>query len=1221
MKTLSRNKSSRSINFLSFSMHTKSVLRPGFALIATMSVMALLVMIAIAMLSLSTVEIRSSNQTDSLQKARQNARMALLIAISELQEAAGSDQRVTATASILANNGALAPVQGHEHWVGVWDTSNYSAARPNEKTFVKWLVSSSNPSDIAEEAFASNPSNRSTPIYADSVSTPVVDILNDEGVATGNYSYWIEDEGVKADLGWQENEVSSAERQQTSRLGAAPGPDYSLLEGPFSTGVSHPIGKDSSGEWLANIAKAISVNDAPIVMGQQDSFEDWMELRRHDITLGSEGVLSNTKLGGLRRDLSLAFEMDDEAEAAGAINFNLQDGEFVGGSDILASPVVMGALPVPARYLHRESNSSGGLFSSDIPSGSTVRGPNWWALRDYANLYKRLSGTVGDYSLDARPALPNFISASSDKDFSDIGTFQGLRLLDNLFVNRNTIGITSYLYRHSQPAYAPALIGQGALISVGEQNSNVALFIDPYYVIWNPYNHRITTPRFVVATSKALPINLKVAFESTPLNYVGRATEMADYIEKSSVTHLGRAGNGDSGPTEHMTASIDDLVMEPGEVAYLTRDPNQNTGDPTVSLFNSKVVKGFHIDTGTGYPIFQFVKGFSNRSNIWGTLPIDTLQTLDFTVTPIFNPNDATFTHTFLDDQKRNDILYFKNWNHGPPVQSMHISMKNVATESLNVGAQAVSYNRSELSTSRKNYFAAYSLLAKPAKFDGALPTPVQTFAQFNPISFTSSTESDHASGIHQELEIHSDRYADIGELLSLSGIDLPASNTASFWGPSYKPVGSTGNLGGTTAVPLLDLPSSPIHSLVSFTHANLGIRAHEPINAVGNSLATPFVDPLSPYGLNANDFNNLGTASYDSSWLMNDALFDDYYLSGLAPGFSITAAGYSANTSMAQTLTAFFSGSSNTGYLEAAANPVIAPYRPQGVSAEQIIDELDPASNNDGYRKLGAYSMVRGSFNINSTSVLAWEAMLRGNRGLDLTYTDGTKDTGGADTTPFPSGVAPSKTSSSEEYWAGARRLNDSQIKALAIEIVNQVRLRGPFMSISDFVNHRVGTPKLNETHYKGALQAAIDNSGINSDVQTVANGTSVDYNNVLSENFVSPIQGAQPTTTNIPGDITQAKVLLPLAPRISARSDTFRIRTVGEAWSEDGERLLARASCEAVVQRTPTYMDTTTDPANNEPWDDSRDSSSSTLNSINERLGRRFEVVRFRWLSKAES
>ena len=104
---------------------------------ATVSMMVLMTLVAIAMLSLSTIEQRSSgggaNEADRM--ARANARMALMMALGELQKAAGPDQRVSATASDFRHTvKAVMPMATEycltrrKHWVGVWDTSNYSPA-------------------------------------------------------------------------------------------------------------------------------------------------------------------------------------------------------------------------------------------------------------------------------------------------------------------------------------------------------------------------------------------------------------------------------------------------------------------------------------------------------------------------------------------------------------------------------------------------------------------------------------------------------------------------------------------------------------------------------------------------------------------------------------------------------------------------------------------------------------------------------------------------------------------------------------------------------------------------------------------------------------------------------------------------------------------------------------------------------------------------------------
>ena len=89
-------------------------------------------------------------------------------------------------------------------------------------------------------------------------------------------------------------------------------------------------------------------------------------------------------------------------------------------------------------------------------------------------------------------------------------------------------------------------------------------------------------------------------------------------------------------------------------------------------------------------------------------------------------------------------------------------------------------------------------------------------------------------------------------------------------------------------------------------------------------------------------------------------------------------------------------------------------------------------------------------------------------------------------------------------------------------------------------------------------------------------------------------------------PGMLTQADLLTPLAPILTARGDTFRIRAYGDARAPGGTKV--RAWCEAIVQRVPDYLD----PAD-EAWD-------PPVRPVNQRFGRRFVEVAFRWLSPSE-
>ena len=507
-----------------------------------------------------------------------------------------------------------------------------------------------------------------------------------------------------------------------------------------------------------------------------------------------------------------------------------------------------------------------------------------------------------------------------------------------------------------------------------------------------------------------------------------------------------------------------------------------------------------------------------------------------------------------------------------------------------------------------KNFFGIHAYLMKPASHSGPKPNPVEVFSQFNPAP-VGSTVNDvwrpcHLNQIYNMVS----RAGGVNTLLQEVAINFPATALNNgFWGASYS--------SGSTSVPMTNIPSAPIFSLASFSHAALALRTSEPYHAVGNSWASVFVSPVSPYGKYQ---DALGThTAADSSWLLNDALFDRYYLSGIAPEFNITGGGYSATGSITKTLTDFFGAS----YQDAHANSVLRPYLPPGQTAAAANAAL---AADDGYKKTGAYSLIDGAFNVNSTSLAAWTAFLRANRNLSIGYAQA-GGTDGSPGSPFPSSTSPAAPGNgAAALWAGFSRLSDAQVTTLATEIVKQVKLRGPFMSLSDFVNHRVGTPKTTENDM-GALQAAIEAANINSAVQTGAGGTTPDYTSAGAISLMpgGSTPGARKTTTGIPTDITQADLLLPLAPRLAARSDTFRIRGYGEARSKDGSQILARATCEAVVQRFPEYMDPVTDASNNEPWDEATNPlspSASKLNPINQLFGRRFKLVRFRWLNSNE-
>jgi len=576
------------------------------------------------------------------------------------------------------------------------------------------------------------------------------------------------------------------------------------------------------------------------------------------------------------------------------------------------------------------------------------------------------------------------------------------------------------------------------------------------------------------------------------------------------------------------------------------------------------------------------------------------------------------------------------------------------------VGNFPFSYSFSELSATKKA-FAMISMLTQSSdwdfpRIDGYLDPKMEVFSQLN-VTPILRTRMEKITQQPFNLYMRAQAADGINNLINNIGIDIDAFGDGSngFYGKDYA------LSEGDKYFPLLDIPRAPMHSLVQFSGANIGTRLFEPTNAIGNSWKPPYIPQDSIYW----DSRSIVPVTYnDVFWQANDALFDRYFLSGIAPDFTIGSGGYTATGSLSDTLKRFY-GIDPTDPTQAVdpataqANPALESHIPSGKTADDIVTELTPTSaNHDGYQKVGAYSLFKGAFNVNSTSVKAWAAFLKGNKSLALDSAQGTTESGTG--TPFPKASTTSNTSSNNG-WEKFSRLTDDQIwndnatpndltddTGLAVEIVNQVRARGPFMSISDFVNRRIAlntdpgvTPNVEDSDpraYQGAIQEAIEQAGLNGDQSTGIRANTSDripnykafsdswkikLNNgqwYVSDDFpyaANPYLGNRNCSTGIPMEINQANILLPLAPKLSARTDTFKIRAYGEVRDAD-DNIIAQATCEAVVQRLPEYVDPNTDPTNNDPWDD--DSETPTLNTINQTYGRRFEIQSFRWLDQSE-
>jgi hypothetical protein len=207
-----------------------------------------------------------------------------------------------------------------------------------------------------------------------------------------------------------------------------------------------------------------------------------------------------------------------------------------------------------------------------------------------------------------------------------------------------------------------------------------------------------------------------------------------------------------------------------------------------------------------------------------------------------------------------------------------------------------------------------------------------------------------------------------------------------------------------------------------------------------------------------------------------------------------------------------------------------------------------------------------------------AWRALFSSLKNVQI----GTETTPANLTAPFSRTLTPAGTSTNSangtsiNAWTGFRSLSATEVTALAEEMVMQVRKRGPFLSMADFVNRKVVAAG-SDTSYKlgvsGALQAALDAS-VNL-VSNIDNTTAGDVHKFRDPSTLQTSSAGTPPNTpyladtdyilptrlaGFPGWVMQGDVLSPLAPTLAARSDTFIIRTYGDAQTPPPPKLKPR-------------------------------------------------------------
>jgi hypothetical protein len=300
----------------------------GFALVATLALMILLTIVAVGLLSLSAISLRGTSQGAARATAEANARLALMIALGELQKEMGPDSRVSAEAALFDSNVQTPSMDGlaQSRWMasynawGDWLNASYSPpdsqgsltigdtyTTRRAKMFRRWLLSlpQNTEKDIAapDNIASWNDTNSVILVGEGSLGNTAktqTDLVTRAYLTkigtTGKHAWWIgpENHRAKVNLGGAPRSLAAHEWEtsqgDTAEVAAGALPGLKAL--------------DDQPALRNRVLTAATMR--PIGVAEESVKENFF-----DLTAQSQGVLASVRTGHLKKDLSLLFENDN----------------------------------------------------------------------------------------------------------------------------------------------------------------------------------------------------------------------------------------------------------------------------------------------------------------------------------------------------------------------------------------------------------------------------------------------------------------------------------------------------------------------------------------------------------------------------------------------------------------------------------------------------------------------------------------------------------------------------------------------------------------------------------------------------------------------------------------------------------------------------------------------------------------------------------------------
>lgn len=1135
--------------------------RSGFALLITITLVAFLVLVLVSLATLTRVETRVAANGQQLAQARSNALYALNLAVGQLQQHAGPDQAVTARADIDSAN------TGNPRWTGVWDavprdsagaalTTPTHATAPSSNAPLAWLVSGNEQNGVA--------------------LTPASAVVDDP--ADSNDNVWLLrtafGRSLEADA---TNPVDGRIKLAKSAIKVAardvPGMDASSTDpvrlGSYAwwvgdEGIKAKVNltdpyrdassTDEESAWRREAAPRpdLALLSKPefsaVFQGTTDTFET---RRRALVSAEQLPLLSTTLAAGDGLEQSARYSHDLTTVGYGVLADTMRGG--------LRRDLTRGLAGVPASGSLAESEVGDSIPVFTLPTpgpyGRTTVKPASavWTPSDWSS-----GGTK-----NGEPHAPTW-STPRAWTTHRASTAGAMDPVDAPLVGTTINGVNCPV--PDGHAIAPVIVMLEMAYGLDiDAVGNYRVMLRPRVVLMNPYNVTLNSASYSVlyqpfVTSKSFVYfalkhptdsskNTDARFLLSDLIDLGGSNVIAFNITDTFAPGEVKVFSLPASATTDILIDGTDSIVEL-ESGLTTNRAYLETGKAAPSWYDPTLRSTIRLEQSSApqdHPTISLAVGKAAAGSV--PTPSNTARYIQTEASNYAKPHPAAF----LDND--NDASTFDdNVSTGRQLRTVRFVLRNADMDLVTKGSFNMQYE---------------------GEIGGTLASDSISGTRFlidnNPRAVVSQRIGGRDSVAHYTLEsLKGSSYTDID-------VDMAGSDTLGFWG------GSVDAANGTTHAILFDVPrdGEELVSLGRLGQVNWGVDGKHPAYPLGNSFASIFYPAGSP----------------DYGYALNEAIWDRFFFSTLP--------------------------ASLTTRPDHLPNSRLRFHDPDG--GPSALTDLE---GDKGYELAATRLMVDGAFNINSTSVEAWAAFLGSVQAADYRY----RSQGGgartdADVRPFPrlqnlhdADPASSGNSGNMYEWTGYRALDGARLKSLAAAIVDGIKRRGrPARSLAEFMNRDLSKPSTDVDNQMGLVQRAIDLTVNTDDPSSGGPGLSdlpgLNTGEVVSTAFTiadnPDAARGKLRSTGAPGFLLQGDLLAPLAPAMSARSDTFRVRAYGEARNPATGDVIGEAWCEAIVQRRPEYVGGEApelSPVSLPPGSDSA------------RFGREFVVTSFRWLSPDE-